>query len=32
VRKADYRALIIAALRLLSALLRLFDDDDWPFW
>jgi len=30
VRKTDYRDLIIAALRLLAALLRVYDD--WPFW
>jgi hypothetical protein len=32
VRRTDYRALITAALRLLTALLRVLDDHDWPFW
>jgi hypothetical protein len=32
VRKTDYRDLIFAALRLLVALLRVFDDHGWPFW
>ena len=36
-RKTEYsskidRRLITAAIRLLAALLRIFDDHGWPFW